>query len=85
MLRELLEIFRRAPGAALSRTAIAAEMGVDPGMLDHMLRTLVRSGRLREVEDCDDCAACPLTKICVGGLDLRQRGYVLAGDEPHAG
>ncbi|MBX0328468.1 hypothetical protein K2Z83_12350 [Oscillochloris sp. ZM17-4] len=77
MLHELLEIFRRAPNTTLTHAMIAAELDVAPGMLDHMLRTLVRSGRLVEVEHCADCAACPLTKICVGGLDLRQRGYAL--------
>ncbi|NNJ11001.1 hypothetical protein EKD04_011725 [Chloroflexales bacterium ZM16-3] len=77
MLHELLEIFRRAPDTTLSHAMIADELGVSPGMLDHMLRTLVRSGRLIEVEHCSDCDACPLTKICVGGLDLGQRGYML--------
>lgn len=77
MLRELLDIFRREPDRAFSRSALAAELGVAPGMLDHMLRTLVQRGRLVEVEDCAGCASCPLTKICVGGLDLRQRGYAL--------
>jgi hypothetical protein len=42
-----------------------------------MLLTLVRSGRLVEVESCSECDTCPLTKICVGGLDLHQRGYAL--------
>jgi hypothetical protein len=77
MLHELLEIFRRAPNTTLTRAALAAKLGVGPGMLDHMLLTLVRSGRLMEVDDCADCGSCPLTAICVGGLDMRQRGYVL--------
>jgi hypothetical protein len=82
MLHKLLEIFRRGPDITLTRDTLAAELGVAPGMLDHMLLTLVRSGRLVEVEECAACDTCPLTKICVGGLDLRQRGYALAERGP---
>lgn len=80
MLRAILDLFAAAPGKTLSPGAIAAELDISPALLDHMLRTLVRSGRLVEVELCSDCSACALRRICVGGLDVIQRGYRLAAD-----
>ena len=75
MLRAILELFERAPSATLTPAALAAELGIAPGLLEHMLGTLVRSGRLAEVEECADCGTCPLTRVCAGGPELRRRGY----------
>lgn len=84
MLRAILKLFERAPGATLTPNAIAREIGVSPGALEHMLGTLVRSGRLVEVDECADCGACPLTRVCVGGLELRRRGYAVRVRGPRA-
>ncbi len=80
MLRAILNLFAVAPAKTLSAAAIAAELDISPALLDHMLRTLVRSGRLVEVELCSDCSACALRRICVGGLDIARRGYRLTAE-----
>lgn len=83
MLHQILALFHETPGTTLSLAAIAARLEVSPGLLEHMLRTLVRSGRLVEVADCADCGDCTLRRICVGGLGLRQQGYALADGVVH--
>ncbi|NTU78924.1 MAG: hypothetical protein HGA45_05890 [Chloroflexales bacterium] len=85
MLRDILAIFRRSPGATLTPAVIGAELGVSPALVEHMLRTLVRSGRLVELESGAGCGSCPLERICVGGLTLHERCYVLREPGPDAG
>jgi hypothetical protein len=77
MLRAILTIFQRSPGATLTPNIIGAELGVTPDLVEHMLHTLVRSGRLAKLEGDTGCGGCPLDRICVGGLTLHERCYVL--------
>lgn len=77
MLRDILDLFRRSPGATLTPAAIGSQLGLSPSLVEHMLRTLVRSGRLVELESGAGCASCPLERLCVGGLTTHERCYVL--------
>lgn len=80
MLRDILELFRRSPGATLTPAEIGAQLDLAPSLVEHMLRALVRSGRLVEVGGAG-CGGCPLERICVGGLTTHERCYVLRGDD----
>lgn len=78
MLQELLQLFRNAQGQSLSKEEIRAQLAISPALLDHMLLTLVRRGRLIEVRgDCQSCSACPLEKICAGVPPVTRTGYTL--------
>lgn len=59
MLRQLLSLFNNAPGP-LSLELLAAQMGLEPAVLEGMLAELVRMGRLERIEDraAVSCAAC---------------------------
>jgi len=59
MLRQLLSLFNNAPGP-LSLELLAAQMDLEPAVLEGMLVELVRMGRLERIEDraAVSCAAC---------------------------
>jgi hypothetical protein len=59
MLSELLKIFREAEGP-LDLTELSHQLGTERSALEGMLETLVRQGKLREVDpgsaECSHCA-----------------------------
>jgi DNA-binding IclR family transcriptional regulator len=59
MLSEILKAFREAEGP-LDLNELSRRLGTDRGALEGMLATLVRHGKLREVEaggaECGHCA-----------------------------
>ena len=78
MLQEILALFRRAEGRPLSKEAVRAELALPADVLDHMLRTLVRRGRLVAVEGgCEGCEICPLNPVCAGVPAPTQKAYAL--------
>ncbi len=73
MLKEILKMFRES-GGPLDLKALAAKLDVETSALEGMLTTLVRQGKLREVEvGSADCRACHSRLTCaymVGGVSL---------------
>ena len=65
MLRQLLTLFQQAPGP-LSLDLLAAQLDLEPAVLDGMLAELVRMGRLVRIEDraAVACAACGFSEGC---------------------
>ncbi len=81
MLQEVLTILRQRKGA-ISQDAICAQTGLSPQMLAQMMDTLVRAGRLIELdqldpEDCGYCSDC--SEDCHSALEdvLIEKRYVL--------
>lgn len=82
MLQAILAIFQQAEGRALSREAVAAQLDVQPDVLDHMLMTLERRGRLVVSQDaCYGCETCPLHAVCATVPAPSRRGYRLPSGE----
>lgn len=78
MLQEILLLFRQANGRPLSKEAVRAELDLPPEVLDHMLSTLARRGRLVAVSNgCDGCDICPLKPVCAGVPAPAQKAYAL--------
>lgn len=78
MLQEILKVIEEAEGRPLPLQAIRARLDVPKPVLEHMLQTLVRRGRLLVVDGvCQSCAPCPLRKFCDGPPPIRRTGYVL--------
>jgi hypothetical protein len=78
MLQEILALFRADGGMALSKEAIRLQLDIPADVLDQMLLTLVRKGRLIEVDEaCNGCAVCPLEKICATIPPISTHGYAL--------
>lgn len=65
MLRQLLTLFNQAPGP-LSLDLLAAQLDVEPAVLEGMLAELVRMGRLERIEDraAIACTACGHANGC---------------------
>ncbi len=81
MLQEILALFHQYQGAPLSKEAISARLDIPPAVLEQMLQTLVRRGRLVEIEDgCTGCTVCPLQKYCAAAPTVNPRGYALPGE-----
>lgn len=78
MLQEILAVIEEAQGQPLPQDAILARLNVSRPMLEHMLQTLVRRGRLEVVDGaCISCAPCPLRNFCDGPPPFTRPGYVL--------
>lgn len=78
MLHDILTLFRTVDGLALSKEAIRLQLGVSEDVLDQMLLTLVRKGRLMEVDEaCNGCTVCPLEKFCASAPPVSTHGYTL--------
>jgi hypothetical protein len=77
MLAAVLAQFRTHPDTALSAAAIATQLQVAPCVIEHMVRMLIRSGRVIEIEGGDSCGACPLQRICAGMPVAHVRRYTL--------
>lgn len=78
MLQEILTLFRRADGRPLAKEAVRAQLDLPPEVLDHMLDTLVRRGRLVTVKGgCEGCQICPLKPVCAGIPAPTQKAYAL--------
>ena len=88
MLQELLAIYQEAEGQPLPAEAVAARLGLAPGLVEHMVRTLVQRGRLVAVDGgCHGCPTCPLSRFCgaVGPPAARPVAFALvASSEPRA-
>ena len=79
MLRVILALFQAHRGQTLSKEAIQRYLDVPPAVLDQMLLTLVRRGRLVEVGDgCTGCDVCPLEHFCATSPTVSTTGYALA-------
>lgn len=65
MLRQLLSLFNDAPGP-LSLELLAAQLDLEPAVLEGMLAELVRMGRLVRIEDrgAVSCEACGHANGC---------------------
>lgn len=78
MLQEILTVFRQAEGQPLSKEALRAQLDLPPEVLDHMLHTLLRRGRLvTTTSGCNGCAVCPLKPVCATVPAPTQRAYAL--------
>jgi DNA-binding HxlR family transcriptional regulator len=79
MLRQLLALFDTTPGP-ISLDLLAAQLDVEPAVLEGMLTELVRMGRVSRVEDRTEsaCAACGFTRGCPYVLSNAGVCYVLA-------
>lgn len=68
MLGRLLTLIKNNPGS-ISRDVLCAALEVTPEMLEGLISSLVRMGRLIEVADnrpasCLTCEGCPLKQQC---------------------
>ena len=77
MLQEILSLFKANHGQSLTPAAIASRLDIAPDMVEQLLRTLQNTRRLIQVEDCAECAPCPLQKYCPKGIRLPDRAYRL--------
>jgi hypothetical protein len=58
MLTEIIRAFRETEGP-LNTNDLSRRLGVQPSALEGMLQTLVRQGKLREIDlGSQDCAFC---------------------------
>ena len=70
MLRELIGVI--AEGQLHSQTELARRLGVSEGLVEQMLEDLARMGYLKPIAGCaDQCATCPLAKMCIIGHPRR--------------
>lgn len=70
-------LFREANGRPLSKETVRTRLDLSPEVLDHMLSTLVRRGRLVAVVGCEGCEICPLKPVCAGVPAPTQKAYAL--------
>jgi len=80
MLRNVLSAFQSAPGP-MSLDLLAAQLDLEPGVLEAMLMELVRMGRLVRIEDRSGsaCAACGVRGRCPYLLTISASYYALPG------
>jgi hypothetical protein len=65
MLKEILDEFRQA-ATPLCVTELSQKLDIDSSALEGMLQTLVRSGRLLEIDPNDHgCVTCPAKGGCI--------------------
>ncbi len=73
MLNEILKAFREE-GGPLDLSELARKLDVERSALEGMLATLVRQGKLKEVEigsaDCKECHSRLTCAYAVGGASL---------------
>jgi hypothetical protein len=80
MLSQILNEFQQNPGLCLDE--LSQKLAVEAGALEGMLQTLVRKGRLLEIDPGQAaCQACPAKGGCllIGGLG---KGYILTPQQP---
>ena len=69
-MRELIRTI--AEGRAHTQADLARRLGVSEGLVERMLEDLARMGYLESVASCaEECAACPLAKMCIVGRPRR--------------
>ncbi len=76
MLSEILAIFERR-GGVLYLNEIIHQIDADPAAVEGMLETLLRMGKIVEVDmrrGCDRCGTAPMCTIA----KIRPRSYTLA-------
>jgi hypothetical protein len=78
MLQKILALFDRSDSNVLSVEAISRELGLAPPVVEQMLHTLVSRGKLTQVDPaaCPPCEACLFHKVCPGGPNVVQPGYL---------
>lgn len=79
MLRQILRTFREAPGP-ISLDLLAAQLDVEPAVLDGMLAELVAMGRLARTEGHEPvaCSACNSQGFCPYVINTETVCYALA-------
>lgn len=64
MLKSILNLMKTVPGP-LSITSLSQRLKIDEAVLEGMLQTLERKGKIRGVEGGKTmCASCPLAGSC---------------------
>ena len=78
MLRQILRTFREAPGP-ISLALLAAQLDIEPPVLDGMLRELVAMGRLTRSEGHEpvECSACNSEGFCPYVINTETICYAL--------
>jgi hypothetical protein len=78
MLQAILAEFRRA-SAPLCVDELSQKLEIEPGALEGMLQTLVRSDRLIEITPpASGCIACPAKGGCIILVNGVQKSYLLS-------
>ena len=78
MLQRILDLFDQSDNALLSVESISRELGLAPTVVEQMLHTLVSRGKLTLVnpDTCPPCEVCLFHKVCPGGPNVIQPGYL---------
>jgi hypothetical protein len=77
MLKQILAEFKQAR-APLCPDELSRKLELEPSALEGMLHTLVRSGRLLEIDPSDfECVACPAKGGCIILSRGVQKSYIL--------
>ena len=85
MLMRLLALV--AEDGVHSYATLAEQLGVSTGLLEQMLEDLARMGYLEPIAGCaDQCAACPLARMCIVGHPRRawvltEKGRKVSGEK----
>lgn len=79
MLKEIFLAVKEQSGP-LSLFDLSKELKISVPMLEQMLDTLVRNGKLQEVqpiptEECTSCTACPILNKCDVSLIFHEKQY----------
>jgi len=69
----------------LSQKDLSEKLGISPKLLNHMLDTLVKKGKLEETpqllnETCTDCDHCPIFSLCSLKIDYPEKHYRIIRD-----
>lgn len=78
-LQQVLDAFESAAGP-LSLDALAHKLDLSPALLESMIAYWVRRGRIQEIVDDVDCAACGAGQTCPFIARLPRR-YVLVDEQ----
>jgi hypothetical protein len=82
MLKEILDQFQQA-STPLCVTELSQKLDIDSSALEGMLQTLVRSGRLLEIDPNDQsCVACPAKGGCIILTNGLQKTYAPTSGHP---
>ena len=81
MLSQVLSHLQQRSGAFDEET-LCRQLGISPQMLDHMLDTLIRLGKLQPVEPptpagCTQCRDCPIAN-CTPALEYKESRFRVA-------
>ncbi|NDJ52896.1 MAG: hypothetical protein GYB68_07420 [Chloroflexi bacterium] len=79
LLRQVLTTFEQTEGP-ISLNQMAADLGVEQGMLEEMIQYWVRKGRLQVSIDASGCATCGVNGSCPHVLEM-PRSYELSNED----